>query len=114
MLYAVIKCLLGIQLGLKALHGKSLLALLAGTYVRAGAAAKAVKHGYGYRELISGHAGKRKGLSGYIRCFCIAYRNGTDTCMRTYIGAEVTLDTVIGIPGRNIDCHAALLVCGGT
>ena len=34
--------------------------------------------------------------------------------MRTYIGTEVTLDTVIRIPYRNINCDTALLICGGT
>ena len=34
--------------------------------------------------------------------------------MRTYIGTEVTLDTVVRIPYRNIDSNTAFLICGGT
>ena len=34
--------------------------------------------------------------------------------MRTNVGTEVTLDTVVRIPYGNIHSDAALLVCGGT
>ena len=34
--------------------------------------------------------------------------------MRADIGTEVTLDTVVRIPNRNIYCDTALLVSGGT
>ena len=34
--------------------------------------------------------------------------------MRTYIRTEVTLDTVVRIPYRNLNSDAALLICGGT
>ena len=34
--------------------------------------------------------------------------------MRAYIGAESTLDAVLSIPYRNVDCDTALLVCSST
>ena len=34
--------------------------------------------------------------------------------MRADIRAEVTLDTVVGVPNRNINSNTALLVCGRT
>ncbi len=34
--------------------------------------------------------------------------------MRAYIGAEVTLDTVVWVPYRDVNCNAAFFKCSGT
>src|SRR5699024_6006352 len=109
---AVIELLLALELSLHGLHGQSLVALHARANLRAGSAAGAVIGGGGHGELHAGHTGHVLHLQagGSLGGFFLGHDNRTDDGVRADIGAEVTLDAVVGIPLRNIDGDAALLV----
>src|SRR5699024_1511709 len=98
------------------LHLQSLVALHAGAYICTGAASGTIQSRNSDCELVSGHTGHilhlhiRRSLGSLVS----SHGNRTDYSMRTNVGTEVTLDTVVRIPYGNIHSDAALLVCGRT
>ena len=113
-LYSVIEVLLLVLVRLEALHGDCL--LLCGADIHAGAASGTVESGYCDGKLVLRHAEHLLHLHSLGCCssLLLGHCNRTDTCMRAYIGADVTSDTLVGIPYGNIRSNAALLVCSGT
>ena len=105
-----------LRLFFQRLHLQSLVALHAWADICTGATSCTVKCRDGHGKLVAWHTGHIlhlhicRSVSSFISCH--SYR--TDNSVRTYIGTEVTLDTVVNIPYRNIYCNTTLLVCGRT
>ncbi len=117
MLHAVIPVLLVVELALHMYHLEGLVALLAGTYISAVAAAETVENVNLLHEAHVGEhlADSRNGmllLERRCRILLLVEHEGTDGGMGTYIRALVTLDTVLGIPLGNESRHTALLEAG--
>ena len=97
-------------------HGQSLLALLAWADICTRTASGTIQSRHGDGKLIISHAGHGQHLhvSRSLGSFVSSHYHWTDYCMRTYIGTEITLDTVVRIPNRHIYCNTALLVSSRT
>ena len=114
-LQAVVKDLLLVQLALQGLHGESLGLGRAG--LDAGAAAGAVQHGNGHGigvdlAALAPHV-VHLGALGGIHHFVGIHDHGTDAGVGTDIGADVALDAVVLVPGRNLDGDAPLFKGSG-
>src|SRR5699024_5738871 len=92
------------QLPLQTLQPEGRVALHAGAYICPGAASGTIQSRNSDRELVSGHTGHtlhlhiRRSLGSLVG----SHGNRTDYSMRTNVGTEVTLDTVVRIPYGNI------------
>ncbi len=100
---------------LEGFHGECFHALLAGAYVNAVAATKAVEHIYLLYELHTGEwlADSVDSVVCAKRCFlhllCVE-KERTDSCVRTNVCTLVALDTVVGQPLGNECCHTTFLI----
>ena len=113
MLHAVIPFGLHCELGLEGFHFESLHAFLAGTYINTVAAAETVENVDGLHELHAGEClsdGGESCFDGRSVHLGLVEHEGTDSGVRTNVGALVTLDTVVGNPFGNECCHTALFV----
>ena len=111
-LNCIVEVLLAIQVVLDGGHNKSLLALHSRTYICTRSATYTVHHGNLDTELVIRHSVhcllliRFRSLVSLILRICKC----SNCSMRTNIGTEVTLNTVIRIPCRNVNCNTALLV----
>ena len=104
-----------LSLRIQALHSQSLVALLAGAYIRTGATAGTVEYRNGHGKLHAGHTGHihNLGAGRGFRSLFLGHDNRTDDSMRADIRAEVTLNTVVRIPNRNVNCDTAFFISRG-
>ncbi len=115
LLDAVVEHVLLIELGFLRDHLESL--HLFGASADADAAAHAVQRGDGHGELIdtlalAGLDRHDLGGGGRVLGFLVGQCNGTDGGVRADIGAVAALDALRGVPFRNGDGNAALLISG--
>ena len=111
----VVSCLL-VELSSDGLHLDScaeLLVLVNGTSLNAESTSHTVEGRYCHCKLVvslKNGLSRKLGNLGSACCLFLCHSEGTDTSVRTYECTVVTLDTVLGIPLRNGNSNASLLV----
>ena len=112
---AIGKYFLLLGLAVQGCQRQSLVALLTRAYIDTASATGAVHHRNSHTELVARHTGhiQQLGCSGSLGSFVRSHNDRTDNCMRTNIRTEVTLNTIVRVPNRNINSDTAFLVSRG-
>ena len=112
----VVITLLSLQILVKTYHRKCFLTLLARADICTGTTSGTIQGRNSHHELVLRHTCKRQCLCSFRSgsSLFLGHRDRADNCVRAHIRTEVTLDTVVRIPNRYIDCDTTFLVCSGT